>query len=332
MNTDERILVTGAAGFIGSNLLARLEADGFTNIVACDYLGSDNIKWRNVAKRSQVEFTSPDSLLSDLRQRRFDAIIHLGAISSTTATDADEILAVNYRLPIDLHEYCRIHGKRFIYASSAATYGNGEAGFDDRCDMEYLSSLCPLNLYGWSKNLFDKYLSRRGAFTSKAEASVAGLKFFNVYGPNEYHKGTQKSVIPSFYWQATNTDKIDLFRSNTPSVPDGEQKRDFVNVTDCVDVIVWMLHHTEARGLFNVGTGQPVSFARVAAITAQAAGSDAAINFIDMPESIRLQYQNYTCADITRLRSVGYDRQFTDAQEGITEYITHYLSQPDKFK
>lgn len=333
MNRHGHILVTGAAGFIGSNMLAALEAAGYTCITACDWLGSDGTKWRNVAKRSQVDFISPEVLPEFLASgTQLEAIVHLGAISATTASDADTVMATNYSLPQMLHRYCTGHGVRMIYASSAATYGRGEHGFTDRDDMEYLSALRPLNLYGWSKNAFDMYLSRTGAFGQDAEASVTGLKFFNVYGPNEYHKGSQSSVIPSFYRQVCDSGEISLFRSANPDIADGQQSRDFVSVDDCCAVILWMLSHCEARGIFNVGTGCAATFAEVAKAVSAAADCDASIRFIDMPSDVAQHYQYHTCADITRLRAAGYLTPFTAVREGVYHYIQNYLSHQDTYK
>lgn len=328
---QRKTVVTGATGFIGSNLLSRLESDGCADIVAIDTFGSDD-KWLNVAKRHNVTFVSPDNMLDYIAQHagEIDAVAHLGAISSTTERDADLVMATNYRLTVDLFELCRRHGIRLVYASSAATYGDGTLGFDDADDFDSLCRLRPLNVYGWSKHQTDLYIARNGGFTD-GSASVAGLKFFNVYGPNEYHKGSQRSVIETFYSQALTTGTMRLFASNTPDIADGMQQRDFVAVSDVVDVIAWMLSRRDVNGIFNVGTGRPATFNTVARCVAAAMNIPCDIEYIPMPENVARQYQNYTCADISRLRQAGYTRPMTSIDDGVSDYITNYLMKPDKY-
>lgn len=326
------IIVTGATGFIGSNLLAIMEGRGYDDIVVVDSFGHEG-KWRNVAKRGPLSFVLPDQLetLLETSHGSVDAVLHLGAISSTTETDVDKIVANNFQLTVRLYRYCRDCGIPLIYASSAATYGGGEHGFVDRDDVGFISSLRPLNPYGWSKNAVDKYIFNDMLHTGKS-GQVVGLKFFNVYGPNEYHKGMQMSVVRHFYEQFRTTGKVRLFKSYRDDCPHGEQRRDFVWVGDCVDVMLWMLEHGDVNGLFNVGTGHATSYNTVARSVAESMGVKAEIEYIDMPDSVRNQYQYFTEADLTKLRSVGYDRAMTGVPDGVAEYVGCYLSQQDNYR
>lgn len=329
---NKKIIVTGATGFIGSNLLAALEAAGWREIVAVDGFGAD-LKWKNVAKRSAVEFVDPSQMWSYLSANvnSILTIVHLGAISSTTVTDADAVMATNYRLTIDLFNYCRTNGIRLIYASSAATYGDGSQGFDDSAQPDTLCNLRPLNVYGWSKNQTDLYIARHGGFAGGLPG-VTALRFFNVYGPNEYHKGSQRSVVATFYDQLRHRGAMKLFRSTDHAIADGCQCRDFVYVDDCVDVIMWMIDHPDVSGIFNVGTGSPATFNDVARAVASAMGVFPMIDYIDMPDDVARHYQNYTCADLSRLRAVGYLKTMTPISDGVRDYVTNYLTKQDKFK
>lgn len=325
-------IVTGATGFIGSNLIAEMQSRGYEEIVVVDWFGCD-AKWKNVAKRGALRFVMPEQLSSflDKNAKKIKGIFHLGAISSTTETNVDAIVANNFQLTVDLYEFCRMHGIRMVYASSAATYGAGEHGFVDRDDVGFISSLRPLNPYGWSKNAVDKYIFNDMLHTGKS-GQVVGLKFFNVYGPNEYHKGMQMSVVRHFYEQFRTTGKVRLFKSYRNDCPHGEQRRDFVWVGDCVDVLLWMLEHGDVNGLFNVGTGHATSYNTVARSVAERMGVKAEIEYIDMPDSVRNQYQYFTEADLTKLRSVGYDRAMTGVPDGVAEYVGCYLSQQDNYR
>lgn len=325
-------IVTGATGFIGSNLIAEMQSRGYEEIVVVDWFGCD-AKWKNVAKRGALRFVMPEQLSSflDKNAKKIKGIFHLGAISSTTETNVDTIVANNFQLTVDLYEFCRMHGIRMVYASSAATYGAGEHGFVDRDDVGFISSLRPLNPYGWSKNAVDKYIFNDMLHTGKS-GQVVGLKFFNVYGPNEYHKGMQMSVVRHFYEQFRTTGKVRLFKSYRNDCPHGEQRRDFVWVGDCVDVLLWMLEHGDVNGLFNVGTGHATSYNTVARSVAERMGVKAEIEYIDMPDSVRNQYQYFTEADLTKLRSVGYDRAMTGVPDGVAEYVGCYLSQQDNYR
>lgn len=326
------ILVTGGAGFIGSNIVAALCARG-VSVAVCDFLGQEG-KWRNLAKAPLCDVVAPDLLQEWLEQHRrvLEAIVHMGAISSTGAIDADLLVEVNFRLSWNLWQWCAEGGKQFIYASSAATYGAGDQGYDDDASPEALSRLRPLNLYGWSKHLFDQRVARAVAHGESVPAQWAGLKFFNVYGPNEYHKGDMQSVVARSYRAAASGEEVGLFKSCRPDVADGEQKRDFVFVDDCVQVVLWLLDNPSVNGLFNVGTGEARSFADLIRALFSALDLPTRIAFHDMPEAIRNQYQYFTQARMDRLRAAGYARPFASVEDGVGVYVKRYLSQPDPYR
>lgn len=326
------ILVTGGAGFIGSNIVAALAERG-TPVVVCDRLRHAD-KWRNLAKHELADLIAPEGLSQwlDDRGSTLDAIVHMGAISSTTETDADLIAEVNFRLSLAIWQWCSRHGTRLVYASSAATYGDGSAGFDDDATPEGLARLRPLNAYGWSKHLFDRRVIRGIDRGEPAPPQWVGLKFFNVYGPNEYHKGTMRSVVAQKYPLAAAAEPVTLFRSHHPDYPDGGQLRDFVFVDDCVDVVLWLLGHPHVSGLYNLGTGQARSFADLARALCVASGAPEEIEYVDMPDSLRGKYQYYTCARMDRLREAGYDRQFTSLEDGVRRYVQGFLAQPDPYR
>lgn len=323
-------IVTGATGFIGSNLLFAMQQKGYDNIVAVDDFGNGN-KWRNIAKRGALRFVLPDQLHAFLASHsdKVKGVLHLGAISSTTETDVDKIVVNNFQLTVSLFEFCIAHNIPLIYASSAATYGAGERGFVDRDDLHFLSSLLPLNPYGWSKNSIDKYFAKEITALRGNVPQIVGLKFFNVYGPNEYHKGMQMSVVRHFFEQYRNTGKVRLFKSYRDDCPDGEQRRDFVWVGDCVNVMLWMLEHPQVNGIFNVGTGNATSYNVVARSIAHSMGIEPKIEYIEMPDSVRNQYQYFTEADLTKLRSVGYEKPFLSVPEGVTKYVCGFLATDD---
>jgi ADP-L-glycero-D-manno-heptose 6-epimerase len=254
----------------------------------------------------------------------------MGAISSTTERDVDLILDTNFVLSRRLWKWCARHGVRFIYASSAATYGDGEQGFTDHEDVEGLSRLCPLNPYGWSKHLFDRRVAR--VVKEKLEdlpPQWAGLKFFNVYGPNEYHKGEQMSVICKLYPQARAGAAARLFKSHHKNYEDGGQLRDFVWVGDCVEVMLWLYQNKAVNGLFNVGTGKARSFKDLATATYKAAKVEPKITFIDMPEALQSKYQYYTQADMAKLRKAGYAKPFTELEDGVKTYVQTFMARRD---
>lgn len=320
------IIVTGATGFIGSNLLVEMEKRGFNDIIAVDWFGNSE-KWKNIETLFSTRFIFPEQLDDILKcyEKRIEAIIHLGGISSTIETNADLIVKNNNQLSIKLYEFCKSLNISFIYASSAATYGNGSKGFSDNDDIEYLKKLKPQNLYGWSKCYIDRFIAQ-DLSKNKNTTQVVGLKFFNVYGPNEYHKKGQTSVMYKFYKELRDTHKIKLFKSYHTAYRDGEQQRDFVYVDDCVDVILWMLAHSSVKGLFNVGTGQARTFIDIANIINSHFDNIADIEFIEMPLALQRHYQYHTCADISKLRMVGYKNTFHTIEEGINKYI-NFLKQ-----
>jgi ADP-L-glycero-D-manno-heptose 6-epimerase len=325
------ILVTGGAGFIGSNLVATLCERG-QSVVVCDRL-RDNDKWRNVAKADFRDAVHPDDLDAWLAGRqRLDAVVHMGAISSTTERDADLIFATNVRLSTRLWDWCAAHDTPFIYASSAATYGDGSHGFDDDLRPGALAQLRPLNAYGWSKHYFDRRALREVAAGGPRPPQWVGLKFFNVYGPNEYHKGTMQSVVAQKYPLVAAGQPVTLFTSHHPDYPDGGQMRDFIYVEDCVNVILWLLERPQVSGLYNLGSGRARSFSDLARAIAAAAGVPARIEFIPMPEAIRPNYQYYTEARMRKLRDAGYDRPFTSIEDGVRRYVEGYLAVADKYR
>jgi ADP-L-glycero-D-manno-heptose 6-epimerase len=325
-------LVTGGAGFIGSNLVAELAARG-EQVVVCDWMRSDE-RWRNLVKHEIADLIAPEALPEWLRtgQRKLRAVLHMGAISATTETDVDLIVRSNIRTTLDLLEWCRQSGTPFIYASSAATYGDGAAGFDDEFGIEALARLRPLNAYGWSKHVVDRRLARLVAQGAALPPQWVGLKFFNVYGPNEYHKGTMQSVVARNFSSVRDGQPMRLFRSYRPKYADGGQLRDFIYVRDCVEVMLWLLEHPQVCGLYNVGTGQARSWLDLAHALQSACGREPAVEFIDMPQALIDKYQYFTQANMERLRRVGYTRPFTSLEEGVRDYVQRYLASADPYR
>jgi ADP-L-glycero-D-manno-heptose 6-epimerase len=327
------ILVTGGAGFIGSHIVARLAARGDVDVVVCDRLRDAAAgKWKNIAKHDIADLVAPEVLPAWLAAHapRVNAIVHMGAISSTTEPDVDRIVENNFRLSKMLWDWSAAHNAALVYASSAATYGGGENGFVDDNAMAAVNGLRPLNAYGWSKKLFDLYALRE-AGRGHAPPNWSGLRFFNVYGPNEYHKGGQKSVVAHMFPSAAAGEPTCLFRSHDPGYADGGQMRDFVYVDDCADVAEWLLARETGAGIINVGTGRARTFLDLAHALYAALGKPAQIDFVDTPETIRRNYQYFTEADLTRLRSLGYDRQMTGIEAGVGKYVAQYLTQDDPY-
>jgi ADP-L-glycero-D-manno-heptose 6-epimerase len=319
------ILVTGGAGFIGSNLVMALD-DAGRRVVVCDRLGR-NDKWRNLARSELEELVDPSELTDFLARRGDDVerVIHMGAISSTTESDADLIAATNVRLPQALWHWCAARGVPFVYASSGATYGDGSHGFDDDGSPAALARLRPLNAYGWSKHVFDRWVARRVAENEPAPPQWVGLKFFNVYGPNEDHKGDMRSVVTKAWPRVVAREPVQLFRSHHADYEDGGQMRDFVYVQDCVDVMMWLEDNPNVSGLFNLGTGRAQTFLELIEALHDAAGRPLDVAWIDMPAELRDRYQYFTQADMGRLRAAGYTRPFRGVQEGVADYVTRYL-------
>jgi ADP-L-glycero-D-manno-heptose 6-epimerase len=325
------LLVTGGAGFIGSNVLASLNEAGRADIAVNDILGSGR-KWRNLAGRKFAEFVSPAELLRWLDGRKLDAVVHLGAISSTTATDADLIIETNVRLSLRLFDWCAATRTPFIYASSAATYGDGQAGFSDDWSGGALNRLKPMNLYGWSKQMFDLAVVERVARKDKLPPQWAGLKFFNVFGPNEYHKGEMMSLVAKRFDEAKTGAPIRLFKSYRPGIADGEQKRDFIYVDDAVTVVRWLLETPAVSGIFNVGTGTARSFRDLMLALFAALGREPTIEYIDMPDSIRGAYQYFTKAETENLRRAGFNAGFMTLEDGVKRYVSGYLDRADSYR
>jgi ADP-L-glycero-D-manno-heptose 6-epimerase len=324
-------VVTGGAGFIGSHTVAALAARG-AEVVVVDRFQKD-ARWRNLAKHEIAALIPPEELFDWLRHnaQKVEAVIHMGAISATTETDVDLIVGNNVRTTLSLLDWCSAHNVRLIYASSAATYGDGAGGFDDDFSCEALARLRPLNAYGWSKHVVDRRIARLAAAGAPLPPQWVGFKFFNVYGPNEYHKGAMQSVIAKNYAQIVAGRPLSLFRSYRPEYPDGGQLRDFIYVGDCVAAILWCLDHEQVSGLFNLGTGEARSWLDLAAAVFRAAERPLAVEFIEMPLSLRENYQYVTEARMSRLRSVGYDRPFTSLEDGISHYVRGYLATHDPY-
>ena len=325
------LLVTGGAGFIGSNVVAALNDAGRADVVVCDGLGHDG-KWRNLAKRRLADIVPPVELPNWLKGRRLDAIIHLGAISETTATDGDLVIETNFRLSMRLLDWCTANATPLIYASSAATYGDGAQGFCDDPSLTALKTLRPMNLYGWSKHLFDMAVAERAARGDKLPPQWAGLKFFNVFGPNEYHKGGMMSVLARRFDDIRAGRVVQLFKSHREGIADGDQRRDFIYVDDVVRVMMWLLATPSISGIFNVGTGKARSFRDLMLSAYAALGTAPNIQYVDMPEAIRGSYQYFTESNVDRLRRAGYNGGFTALEGAVETYVKDFLDRADRFR
>jgi ADP-L-glycero-D-manno-heptose 6-epimerase len=324
---NDLILVTGAAGFIGSNVARMLASEG-RRVVVSDWFGEGG-KWLNLRDVGLYDVLRPEATLAWLESQgdRVSAIVHMGAISTTTETDVDLIVERNIRSTLDLWAWCARRQARFIYASSAATYGDGSQGFADDDSPEALARLKPLNPYGWSKHMVDRRIvddARRGEATPRG---WAGLKFFNVYGPGEAHKAGMRSVAHQIYPAASRGETVSLFKSDNPDYPDGGQLRDFIYVADCCAVIRNMLNAPTLEGLYNVGTGQARSFADLARAVFAAVGRPPAIGYRDMPASLSGRYQYFTQADTAKLRAAGLAPNFQSLEEGVADYVRHGLEE-----
>src|SRR3954469_6075868 len=325
------LLVTGGAGFIGSNVVAALNEAGRADIVVNDVLGTDG-KWRNLSKRRFADVVAPADLFRWLDSRKLDAVIHMGAISDTTATDADLVMENNFRTSLRLLDWCTAARVPFIYASSAATYGDGGEGFNDDWSPASLQKLKPMNLYGWSKQLFDQAVAERFAKQAKLPPQWAGLKFFNVFGPNEYHKGEMMSLVAKRFDDAKAGRTVRLFKSHRPGVGDGQQRRDFIYVDDAVAVVRWLMQSPQVSGIFNVGTGKARSFRELISALFRALGREPKIEYVDMPENIRGQYQYFTEAKVDHLLGAGYNAGFASLEDGVKRYVTEFLNTDDRYR
>jgi ADP-L-glycero-D-manno-heptose 6-epimerase len=318
--SDARVLVTGGAGFIGSSLVWALNRRGCDNIVVCDILGT-NEKWRNLAPLRFADYIEAEALLPHLQSGalgKFDLILHMGACSSTTEKDASYLIRNNYEFTKDLAAWSLARKTRFVYASSAATYGDGSAGMED--DDAKLDSLRPLNMYGYSKHLFDLHAKRAG-FLNK----IVGLKYFNVFGPNEDHKADMRSLVNKSFAQVQSENVIRLFKSYRKDFRDGEQKRDFLYIKDAVAMTLHLAANRKAGGLFNIGSGEARTWIALANSVFTALKRKPKIEFIEMPETIRDKYQYFTQANISRLRETGYKQPITLLENAVADYIQNYL-------
>ena len=315
------IIITGGAGFIGSALIAGLNKRKISDILVVDELSTDK-KWMNLRNLSFADYVEKDDFLEliieDKLGSNIEAIFHLGACSDTTETDASYLIKNNYEYSKLLAQWATDNDIRFIYASSAATYGDGSDGFSD--DENRIQILKPLNMYGYSKQLFDLWAFRAGLLKK-----IAGLKYFNVFGPNEYHKGEMRSFILKAFEQIKQVGKVRLFKSHRPDYKDGEQLRDFVYVKDAVDMTLFFFDNPKLGGLFNIGTGKARSWNDLVNAVFAAMGTKPDIEYVDMPESIRNQYQYYTCADVTKLHKAGHSKTITTLEEAVKDYIQNYL-------
>lgn len=321
------IVVTGGAGFIGSAIVWRLNREGRRDIAIVDE-DAGSAKWRNLGKRDYASRIDKQTFIDRIRTGEgpggVEAVIHMGACSSTAEKNRDFLRENNVEYTRDLALWCIDKGVRFIYASSAATYGDGSRGFSD-ADAA-IPGLQPLNAYGESKHLFDVWALEQGLLDR-----IAGLKFFNVFGPNEYHKGDMASFVFKAYHQVCESGRLRLFRSHRPDYRDGEQRRDFVYVKDCVDVVWWLLRNPAVNGIYNVGTGKARTWLDLAAALGRAMGAQPEIEWSDIPQAIRDGYQYHTQAEMEKLRSAGYARSFTSLEESVSDYVERYLSAPDPY-
>jgi ADP-L-glycero-D-manno-heptose 6-epimerase len=315
------IVVTGGAGFIGSNVVKRLNELGEDKIFIVDNLDKSE-KWKNLVSLNFEDYIHKDLFLDEIKKGSFDgsikAIIHLGARSSTTEQDVDFLMKNNYEYTKELAKWSIKNNVRFIYASSAATYGDGSKGFSDA--HETIPQLKPLNAYGFSKQIFDLW-----ALKNKILDKIAGLKYFNVYGPGEYHKGDMRSMVLKAYEQIKRDGKIRLFKSYKPEYKDGEQLRDFIYVKDAVDMTLFFLEKRELNGIFNIGTGQPRSWNDLACAVFSSLKMQLNIEYVDMPEEIKDKYQYFTKAEMKKLKDAGYKKPVTSLEEAVKDYIMNYL-------
>jgi len=314
------ILITGGAGFIGSNLINSLLSKNSSDIVSVDHKNFINQSYFINKKFSRILPAELDIFLKK-NKKKIKTVVHLGAITSTTERNVNLIIENNLELSIFLWNWCEKNKKRLIYASSAATYGDGSNSFDDNESDDYLSKLVPLNLYGWSKHIFDRLILKK----KKKPSQLVGLKFFNVYGPNEFHKSEMKSVILKIYEKVSNNLQVKLFKSHNVKFKDGEQLRDFIYVKDVISILEWFLDNPKINGLYNVGTGKPRSFNDIAKSIFKNTNKATSLKYINTPPKIRKQYQYYTKANIKKLRDSGYKKSFFTLEEGIKDYIREYL-------
>lgn len=325
------IVITGGAGMIGSVIAWHLnENHGRGDLVVVDRMEHPD-QWQNLCHRHLADWLDKDELfawLDGTGGSRVDAVIHMGAISATTERDFNRLLDNNIRYSQRLWRWCADRGVPFLYASSAATYGGGELGYADGHDID---GLRPLNGYGYSKQFFDQWALRQQREGAATPPRWYGFKYFNVYGPNEYHKGRMASVACHAFQQIRDTGGVRLFRSHRPDCADGMQQRDFIHVKDAVAATCHFLDHAAESGLYNIGTGKARSFRDLALAVMAGMGREPAIEYVDMPEDLRGKYQYYTQADVARLRRAGYERPFLELEDGVADYVRNYLTQADPY-
>jgi ADP-L-glycero-D-manno-heptose 6-epimerase len=321
------ILITGAAGFIGSAVVYALNRQGNTNLILCDRFG-ERQKWKNIRGLRYKRFIQRDALFDFLKNfpsaGDISTVVHLGACSDTTETNMDYLFENNVHYSIELCQWALQHGVRFVYASSAAVYGDGSQGFSDADDVT--PKLRPLNLYGFSKWMFDMWVLENGL-----KDRVAGLRYFNVFGPNEYHKGPMASVVYRSFPQAAKEGKVRLFESHRPEVTHGEQARDFVYIDEAVDITLFLLNHPMANGIFNAGTGHAHTFNELAYALFEGLEKHPVIEYFPMPEDLRARYQYFTQADMTRIHKSGYPEQEDRFKEYVVHYVKNYLVPGDSY-
>ncbi len=327
------IIVTGGAGFIGSNFVKTLSEISRSPIVVCDDFG-DGDKWQNLKNHLIHDIIAPTELFAYLDQHleEVSMIVHMGGVSSTTERNVDLIIDNNFKFSKDLYDWCTECNKRFIYASDASTYGRGDQGFHDGDDPDILRRLKPLNGYAWSKHAFDRFVADQKTQGKAQPPQCVGLKFFNVYGPNEYHKGTHTSVAHQIYHQVAANAAAKLYKSDDDAYNHGDQKRDFIFIEDCCRVLKWLYESPSVSGLFNVGSGQARSFNDLANAIFKALQKEPNIDYVDMPDTLVERYQYHTEADLTNLRRAGYDAPFTSLEDGVQEYVTAYLTKEDPYR
>jgi len=315
------IVVTGGAGFIGSAIVWKLNQLGKTNIIIVDELGKDE-KWKNLVGLKFEDFVNKlefiEQILDDVVPYNIDAIIHMGANSSTTEKDADHLMDNNYNYTKELAKYCVEKHIRFIYASSAATYGDGNLGFDD--DESKIENLRPLNMYGYSKQLFDLWAKR-----IHISNNIVGIKYFNVYGPNEYHKADMRSVVHKAFEQIRDTGKVKLFKSLNPDYKDGEQMRDFVYIKDAVDMTLFFLDKPDQNGVYNVGAGKARTWNDLVTSLFKAVSKPVNIEYVDLPQHLAEKYQYFTEANLNKIKRAGYNNPTTSLEDGVNDYVKNYL-------
>lgn len=315
------IIVTGGAGFIGSAIVWKLNILGYNNVIIVDELGKTD-KWKNLVGLKFQDFINKNEFITSISEGKnkipIEVIFHMGANSSTTETNADFLFSNNFLYTKELCKYSIKKNIRFIYASSAATYGDGSSGFND--DQSNLELLRPLNMYGYSKHLFDLWAKRENLLNK-----IVGIKYFNVYGPNEYHKGDMRSVVHKAFEQIITTGKVKLFKSLNPKYKDGEQLRDFIYIKDAISMTLHFFEHKEINGIFNVGSGKARTWIDLVTALFNAFGKPINIDFIDLPENLKEKYQYFTEADLSKIRSTGYSNTISSLEDGINDYVKNYL-------